>query len=139
MEEYLGDLPHLVDRTQVVREYETVPPQLDVGGGLPVYELTPGRIRERTPEEVEELRAKLEREWGERYRLVYGLLGLRVVARRGGTLAVSGAFGGRELAPGEPRAAELPPPTRAPWHCPPPVTPRGTGTPACARDARGQL
>jgi hypothetical protein len=39
-------------------------------------------IRERTPEEVEKLRAKREGERAEHYRWVYGLLGLRVVARR---------------------------------------------------------
>ncbi len=46
----------------------------------------------------------------ERYRWAYGLLGLRVVAHKDGTLAVSGTFGERVLAPGEPRPVELPPP-----------------------------
>jgi hypothetical protein len=46
----------------------------------------------------------------ERYRWAYGLLGLRVVARKDGTLEVSGTFGERVLAPGEPRPVELPPP-----------------------------
>jgi hypothetical protein len=46
----------------------------------------------------------------ERYRWAYGLLGLRVVAHQDGTLEVSGTFGERVLAPGEPRPVELPPP-----------------------------
>ena len=50
------------------------------------------------------------RERAERYLWVYGLLGSRVVAHKDGTLVVSGTFGGRKLAPGEPRAPEPPPP-----------------------------
>ncbi len=46
----------------------------------------------------------------ERYRWAYGLLGLRVVAHKDGTLEVSGTFGERVLAPGEPRPMVLPPP-----------------------------
>ncbi len=39
-----------------------------------------------------------------------GMSGLRVVAHKDGTLEVSGTFGERVLAPGEPRSVELPPP-----------------------------
>ena len=46
----------------------------------------------------------------ERYRWAYGLLGLRVLAHKDGTLEISGTFGERVLAPGEPRPVELPPP-----------------------------
>jgi hypothetical protein len=46
----------------------------------------------------------------ERYRWAYGLLGLRILDHKDGTLEVSGTFGERELAPGEPRSVELPPP-----------------------------
>ena len=46
----------------------------------------------------------------ERYRWAYGLLGLRVLARKDGTLEVSGTFGERVLAAGEPRSVDLPPP-----------------------------
>ncbi len=45
-----------------------------------------------------------------RYRWAYGLLSLQVLAHKDGTLEVSGTFGERVLAPGEPRAVELPPP-----------------------------
>jgi hypothetical protein len=46
----------------------------------------------------------------ERYRWAYGLLGLRVVAHKDGTIEVSGTFGERVLAPGEPRPVGLAPP-----------------------------
>ena len=65
--------------TPVVREYEAVPAEREPGlDGAPIFT----DIRERTPEEVEKLRAKREGERAEHYRWVYGLLGLRVVARR---------------------------------------------------------
>jgi hypothetical protein len=56
---------------------------------------------------VAELRERRER--AERYRDVYRLLTLRIVAHRDGTLEVSGTFGGQSLPFGEPRALELPP------------------------------
>ena len=45
------DLRRLVDRTPPLREYETVPPGRRPGsdGPLPIYELTPDRVRGRTP------------------------------------------------------------------------------------------
>jgi hypothetical protein len=109
VDEYLADLPYLVDRKQVVREYETVPPDPDDGGGLPIYKLAPERIRWRSEQEVQELRERREHERAERYRDVYRLLALRVVAHRDGKLEDSGTFGGRKLPPGEPRALEPPP------------------------------
>ena len=58
---------------------------------------TPERVRQRTPEEMEELRDAEERERGRRYRAAYDMLGLKIVARRDGTLEVSGTFGLREM------------------------------------------
>jgi hypothetical protein len=112
VDEHLADLPHLIDREPVIREYETVPPEPRLEGELPVYELTPERIIRRTTEEVAELREQRYRERAERYRWVYGLLGLRVVARRDGTLELVWRAGSKVLSPGEPRLAsvELPPP-----------------------------
>ena len=95
----------------MVREYETVPPEPAEGGGrLPLYELTPERIRLRTPEEVERLSEERDRERAERYRWVYDLLGWRVVAHRDGTLELIWRTGTKLLGPGEPRELELPPP-----------------------------
>ena len=82
-----------------VREYETVPAEREPGlDGAPIFT----DIRERTPEEVEKLRAKWKGERAEHCRWVYGLLGLRVVARRDEARVASGTFGTRQRAPGEP-------------------------------------
>lgn len=91
--EFLADLPYLVDRSLPVRGYETVPPERGEDGPLPVYTLTPERIRERTPEEVEARRQRRERERAERFAWVYGELGLKVVVRKDGELELSGVFG----------------------------------------------
>jgi hypothetical protein len=47
-------------------------------GRLPIFLLSPEMFRERTLEEMEELRSARERERAERYRGVYTTLGLRV-------------------------------------------------------------
>ena len=103
VEEYLRDLPHLVDRKPLVREYETVPPEREPGlepgpdGSLPIYTLGPERIRERTPEEVEELSERYERERTERYGATYAMLGLKVVAHQDGSLEITWRGGGCKL------------------------------------------
>ena len=82
-----------------VRVGETVPAEREPGmDEAPIFT----DIRERAPEEVEKLRAKWEGERAEHRRWVYGLLGLRVVARRDEALVASGTFGTRKRAPGEP-------------------------------------
>lgn len=109
MEDYLKDLPYLLDRSVPPQEYETVPPQHEPGLDgelLPTYELSPERIRRRTPEEIEELCEKRERERAERYLWVYGLLGLRVVAHKDGTLELTWRAGSKLLGLGEPGTAE---------------------------------
>jgi hypothetical protein len=91
-------LPDLVHgREGTVRDHVTVPPEPTEDGALNIYSLTPERVRHRTTEEREELRLAKEQERGRRYRAIYDLLGLKVVAQRDGTLEVSGAFGLREM------------------------------------------
>jgi hypothetical protein len=98
VEEYIRELPYLVHgREGTVRDHVTVPPETAENGPLNIYTLTPERIRLRTPEEMEELRRAKERKRGRRYRAVYDLLGLKVVAQRDETLEVSGTFGLREM------------------------------------------
>ena len=92
------DLVH--GREGTVREHVTVPPEPADDGAPSVYELTPERVRRRTPEEIAELRDAEERERGRRYRAAYDMLGLKVVARKDGTLEVSGTFGLREMTRG---------------------------------------
>jgi hypothetical protein len=119
VDEFLTDLPHFVDREPVIREHQTVPlerePGLDGGGRLPIYTLTPSRIRWRSPEEIEEIHRKNEAERSQRYRWVYGLLGLRVVAHKDGTLELAWRAGSKLLGPGEPRVMELPLPDNPAW------------------------
>ena len=81
------------DWEPVDRGYETVPPEHDDSGRHPIYELAPERIRRCSEQEVAELRERRQRERAERYRDVYRLLTLRVVAHRAGTLEVSGSYG----------------------------------------------
>ncbi len=50
-------------------------------GRLPIFPLSPGMFRERTPEEMEELHLAEERERAERYRGVYTSLSLRASPR----------------------------------------------------------
>jgi hypothetical protein len=100
VEEYLRDLPDLVEGTGTpVREYETVPPGQEAGpdGSLPIYTLTPECIRYRTPEELEELREKRERERAKRYGAAYAMLGLKVVAHHDGSLEITWRGGGCKL------------------------------------------
>ena len=65
VEEYLTDLPYLIDRMPVIREYETVPPE---DGSLPIYTLTPERIRYKDEELGSQRRDALDRSleirWG---------------------------------------------------------------------------
>lgn len=110
VDEHLADLPHLVDREPVVRDHETVPEPRTEGNPHGVYRLAPDRVRQRTPEEAERLIEERDRERGERYRWVYGLLGLRVAAHKDGTLELTWRAGGEVLGPGEPREVQLPPP-----------------------------
>jgi hypothetical protein len=51
VEEYLRDLPHLIDRTPVIREYETIPAERTPDNPLGIYELTPASIRYKDEEE----------------------------------------------------------------------------------------
>ncbi len=91
VEEYLRDLPELVRGAglEAIREYDTVPEERTEGNPLGVYTLTPERVRERTTEELEEIR----RERGEQLRALYEVLRLSVVAQRDGTLDVSWSAG----------------------------------------------
>ena len=102
IEEYLEDLPYLVDRVPPVREYETVAPKRNEDESLPIYTLTPERIRRRSLEELQELHEGRLRKRDERYWGVYRLLGLKVVAHKDRTLELSWAGGCTSLRPWAP-------------------------------------
>ena len=100
VEEYLRDLPDLVEATGTpIREYETVLPEREPGpdGSLLIYTLTPECIRYHTPEEMEKLREKRERERAQRYGAAYAMLGLKVVVHHDGSLEITWRGGGCKL------------------------------------------
>jgi chromosome segregation ATPase len=87
------DLPYLLDRRRVVRDYETVPAERTADNPLGIYTLTSDRIRHLPEEEVERKEREAEDERSARYRAIYEDLGLRVVARPDGTLEASWRLG----------------------------------------------
>ncbi len=72
-----------------MRDYETIPPKRSEGGGLPLYTLTPERIRQFPQEEIARREREAEDEQAAHYRAMYDDLGLRVVAHPDGTLEAS--------------------------------------------------
>jgi hypothetical protein len=76
-----------------VRDYETIAPERMEGGGLPLYMLTPERIRHLPQEEVARREREAEDDRAAHYRAMYDDLGLRVVAHPDGTLEASWRFG----------------------------------------------
>jgi site-specific DNA recombinase len=88
VEEYLKDLPDLVGRMPLIRNYETVPPERDEVGGLALYMLAPERIRFLSEEEVARRERKAEAARGARFRELYAMLGLRAEVHADGTLDI---------------------------------------------------
>jgi hypothetical protein len=89
VEEYLRDLPHLVERMPLVREYETVPEPRTPENPLGIYTLTPERIRHLSEEELAEKRREAEVARGARFRQLYAILGLSVAVHADGTLDIT--------------------------------------------------
>jgi hypothetical protein len=76
-----------------------VPPERELGqdGSLSIYTLTPKRIREPTPAEVEELRERREHERTERYGAAYAIVGFEMVAHHDGSLEITWRGGACKL------------------------------------------
>ncbi len=83
------DLPYLLDRRRMFRDYETMPPENPLG----LCKLTPDRIRHLPKEEAARREQEAEGERAARYRATHEDLGLRAVARPDGTLEASWRFG----------------------------------------------
>ena len=98
-EELVRDLPRLLDRMPPVREYETIGAERNEDNPLGIYTLTLERIRERTPEELEEKRRAAVVERSARYRSVYDDLRLSVIAHKNGTLDIRWVGGESVLEP----------------------------------------
>jgi hypothetical protein len=86
IEAYLRDLPYLVGRQRVVRDYGTIPEERTLDNPLGLYRLTPDRVGRKTREEIEDERLAAENERSARLRWVYEAIGLAVTAHRDGTL-----------------------------------------------------
>lgn len=88
VEEYLRDLPGLIDPQPLLRDHGTVPAERTEDNPLGAYRLTPERVRHKTEEELEaERRAALEERRG-RFREIYSALGLTVVCQRDRSLEI---------------------------------------------------
>lgn len=74
-------------------EHEECRREAAAEGRLPVFRLSPDMFRERTPEEMEELRRVRERERAERYRGVYTTLSDRRARRRHAGVDLEGRGG----------------------------------------------
>lgn len=88
VEEHLKDLPRLVSRSRVIREYETVGAQRTEDNPLGIYTLTPESIRYLTEKELEAKRRDAEEERSARFRELYAMLDLRVVCHKDRSLEV---------------------------------------------------
>ena len=94
VEEYLKDLPYLVDKMPVIREYETVGAERTPENPLGLYALTPDKIRPLPEVEVAGRRRDAEAARGARFRELYAMLGLRAAIYADGTLEITvGATG----------------------------------------------
>jgi hypothetical protein len=89
VQEYLEDLPYLVGRMPVIREYETVGAERTPENPLGIYTLTPERIRCLPEEEVAARRRTAEAARGARFWELYAMLGLRAAVHADGTLEIT--------------------------------------------------
>jgi len=89
VEEYLRDLPYLVDKMPVIREYETVGAERTQENPLGIYTLAPERIRSLSEEEVASRRRAAEAARGARFRELYAMLGLRAAVHADGGLDIT--------------------------------------------------
>jgi predicted nuclease with TOPRIM domain len=79
VESYLRDLPDLVARQSVVREYETVPAVRTADNPHGISRLTEDSIRWHSEHELTEKQRQATEERSQRFRELYRMLGLRVV------------------------------------------------------------
>jgi len=96
VDEYLSDLPYLLDRSTSVRAYETVPAEKAEENPLGIFLLTPDRIGH-LPEEVERRERKARAKRSQDFRELYETLDLRVVAHKDRSLEVTWSGGDATL------------------------------------------
>jgi hypothetical protein len=87
---YLRDLPELVGRERIVREYETIPPaERTETNPLGAYTLTPESVRHLPEEELVQKRLDVEYARCARFREIYAMIGLQVAVHPSGALDIS--------------------------------------------------
>jgi hypothetical protein len=89
LEDYLKDLPYLMDQMPIIREYETISAERTPENPLGIYTLTPDRIRLLSEEEAAKWRRAAEAARGARFRGLYAMLGLRAAIHADGTLEIA--------------------------------------------------
>jgi site-specific DNA recombinase len=96
IEDYLKELPQMIDELPRIRE-STLSDEHKTrlerdrrnGHSHKPYPVVPGTYRKRTPEELDQLRLKAERERDARYRWAYEKLGLKAIAYPDGILEIA--------------------------------------------------
>ena len=84
----------------IVREYETIGAERGEDGSLPIYPLTPERIRHLPEKEVARRKREAEAARGARFREHYAMLGLRAAVHADGALEITvGATNTRGVMP----------------------------------------
>ena len=91
IDQYLRELPDLIDSQPLLREHETVPAKRTEDNPLGAYHLTPERIRRLSEEEVSDKRRAAADARTRRYRALYDGLNLNVVPYADGSLKVTWA------------------------------------------------
>ncbi len=93
VDEYLADLPGLLDRHAIMRPYETVPAERTEENPHGLYLLTSDRIRHLPEEEVAKRECEAMTTRSQGFRDLYEALDLRVVAHKDRSLEVTWSGG----------------------------------------------
>ncbi len=97
VEEFLRELPHLVDYMPIIRDYETVPAERTLDNPLGLYRPTAEHFRLLSQEEQEAERLVANNRRSEKLRRAYEAIGLTVTAHKDGTLVCRWSFGEQSL------------------------------------------
>ena len=112
IEEYLRELPHLLDLKPLLRESEAVrveptmviPVEAETDSAeepIEIYRVTPEAVRQLSAEELAEKRRAVEEQRSRRFRELYAMLGLQVVCHKDRSLEITwGVDCSKWLSPG---------------------------------------
>lgn len=86
VEDYLRDLPDLIDRKRTVRDHESIGAERTEDNSLGLYTVAPDSIRYKDDAELEQESQQSDNERAHKLRSLYDQLGLQVTAHKDGTL-----------------------------------------------------